>query len=148
MTDDFNNPSSWLRRFQLEKPVISCRSAAEAKRIPLEHELKSLLIDCDGERALVHIRGNRHLSLRDVKNALALREAKLTDPDFLHQMDISPGTLHPFHSALWGGTHLITNQLLSLPWVSTNAGTPREFVVFDPLILMRAKHVSLGNFEG
>lgn len=127
--------------------MISCQSAAEAKGIPLEHELKSLLIDCDDGRTLVHVRGNRRLSLRGVKDALALSEAKLTDPEILHQMSISPGTLHPFHPAFWKGNHLVTHQLLSLPWVSTNAGSPTEFIVFDPLILMRAGHVSLGNFE-
>jgi prolyl-tRNA editing enzyme YbaK/EbsC (Cys-tRNA(Pro) deacylase) len=147
LTTEFANPSAWLLRFQLAKPVISCQSAAAAKRIPLEHELKSLLIDCDQGRALAHIRGDRHLSLRDVKDALALREAKLTSPELVRQMGITPGTLHPFHFALWNGVHLITHQVLSLPWVSTNAGASNEYVVFDPLILLRARHITLGNFE-
>jgi len=144
---EFENPGSWLLRFQLEKPVISCESAAAAKGIPLEHELKSLLIDCDQGRALAHVRGDRHLSLRDVKDALSLREAKLTSPELLRQMDIAPGTMHPFHPALWNGAHLITRQVLSLSWVSTNAGSSNEYVVFDPLVLLRAKYVTLGNFE-
>jgi prolyl-tRNA editing enzyme YbaK/EbsC (Cys-tRNA(Pro) deacylase) len=144
---DLDNPSSWLPRFQLGGPVISCESAANAKGVPAEHELKSLLIDCDRGRVLAHVRGDRRLSLREIKKALALRQARLAAPQVLRGMGIAPGTLHPFHPALWPGVHLIARQVLAMPWVTTNAGKPDAYLVFTPLILLRATHLSVGDFE-
>jgi prolyl-tRNA editing enzyme YbaK/EbsC (Cys-tRNA(Pro) deacylase) len=143
----FENPSSWLARFQLGRPVRSCESAAAAKGVPLEHELKSLLVDSDSGLVLAHVRANHRLSLRKVKTALSLVQARLADPGTLRSLNISPGTLNPFHRSLWQETHLVSNQVLSLPWVTTNAGEPDAYVVFDPLILLRAQQLSVSDLE-
>lgn len=143
----FDNPSSWLQTFRLDRSVVSCRDAAEAKSIPLEHELKSLLLASSRGLLLVHLRGNRRLSLRKVKTLLKLDEARLAEPSVLAQLGISPGTLHPFHSAMWNGPHLLARPVTQLPWVSTNAGTSDDYFVFDPMILLRASNLSVCEIE-
>jgi prolyl-tRNA editing enzyme YbaK/EbsC (Cys-tRNA(Pro) deacylase) len=148
MIADPDNPRSWLRVFRLAEPVVSCSEAAVAKGVPLERELKSLLLECDHGRVLVHLRGDHRLSLHAVKRALAVRQARLASPSAVQALGVSPGTLHPFHPALWTTTtYLIARGLFSLPWVTTNAGHPNEYIVFDPLVLLRAPRILVGEFE-
>ena len=71
------NPGAWLRRFELSERVVSCEEAADAKGVPLHHELKSLLLICDHGYALAHLHGDRRLSLRAVKDAMGTRQARL-----------------------------------------------------------------------
>jgi prolyl-tRNA editing enzyme YbaK/EbsC (Cys-tRNA(Pro) deacylase) len=144
---DFDNPGSWLACFELERPVVSCGEAAAAKGVALERELKSLLLTCDDGHVLVHLRGNRELSLRAVKRALASRQARLAERAELEALGLSPGTIHPFHSTLWAMPQLLTRAVLALPWVSTNAGRLDAYVVFDPFLLLRARNVAVGEFE-
>jgi hypothetical protein len=48
---------------------------------------------------------------------------------------------------LWRKTQLVTREILALPWVTTNAGDLHSYVIFDPLILLRAQCITVGNFE-
>jgi len=146
-TPDGDIPGSWLRRFNLDRPVVSCESAAMAKGVALEHELKSLLLACDHGFVLAHVRGDQRLSLRAVKSTLALEQARLAAPSALESLGLSPGTIHPFHPNLWRLTQLITRQVLMLPWVTTNAGELTRYVRFDPVILLRARQFVIGDYE-
>lgn len=147
MTADFDNPSSWLKTFTLQRDVVSCQEAAEAKGIPLERELKSLILKVDDDLAIVHIRGDRRLSLRRVKKALHAAEARLADPSALACLDVVPGTVAPFGKALWDLPHLISDRVLELTWVSTNSGSSNGYVIFDPVVLLRARQAIPGSFE-
>jgi prolyl-tRNA editing enzyme YbaK/EbsC (Cys-tRNA(Pro) deacylase) len=144
---DPDNPGSWLRHFSLPYSVASCASAAEAKGIALAHELKTLILDCDRGLALAHLRGDHRLSLRAAKRALQVREAKLADVSRLTAIGLQAGTVQPFGPSLWGLPHLISGEVLKLPWITTNAGQDDTFIVFDPVLLLRAKHTVVGQFE-
>jgi prolyl-tRNA editing enzyme YbaK/EbsC (Cys-tRNA(Pro) deacylase) len=144
VTVDAGNPAASLRRYVLPEPVVSCASAAAAKGIPLQHELKSLVIQTDAGLVVTHIPGDRSLSLRAVKRCLSTTQARLAD---LSDLDLAPGTVHPFHARLWKLHHLVSREVLGLGWVSTNAGELTTYVVFDPMMLLCARHVSLGTFS-
>jgi prolyl-tRNA editing enzyme YbaK/EbsC (Cys-tRNA(Pro) deacylase) len=128
-------------------PVTSCAEAAEAKGVDLEHELKSLLVATDHGLSLVHIRGTRRLSLRAVKRALDARQSHLASPSELHELGVAPGTVYPFAPVLWNMRQLVTREVLSMPWVTTNAGEQDRYVVFDPRLLMQAPAVLVGDYE-
>jgi prolyl-tRNA editing enzyme YbaK/EbsC (Cys-tRNA(Pro) deacylase) len=136
---DFENPGSWLRRFKLNDPVVSCESAAAAKGVGLGHELKTLVFEADLGLALAHLRGDRRLSLRAVKRCVPTRQAKLASVATLASLGVEPGTVTPFHPLLWGLPHVISRDVLDLNWVTTNAGVRDEYVVFDPVLLLRAR---------
>lgn len=136
-----------LRSRHLPCAVVTCESAARAKGIPRERELKSLLLESDRGYLLAHVRGSRRLSLRAVKRSLGVRHASLLDLSTLHSLGFQPGAIHPFQPTLWQMPQVITRAVFDLPWVSTNAGTLRSYVVFDPLILLHARDVILGDFE-
>jgi prolyl-tRNA editing enzyme YbaK/EbsC (Cys-tRNA(Pro) deacylase) len=137
------NPGVGFKQYTLSDPVISCASAAAAKGIPLEHELKSLVIETDAGLVVAHIPGNRRLSLRAVKRCLPTAQARLAN---LGALDLLPGTVHPFHALLWPLHHLVTREVLDLGWVSTNAGKLTTYVIFDPALLLRARLVSVDDF--
>jgi prolyl-tRNA editing enzyme YbaK/EbsC (Cys-tRNA(Pro) deacylase) len=143
----FDNPGPRLERLRLPQPVVSCDEAAGVKGVDLERELKSLLLTTSHGPVLVHVRGNHQLSLRAVKKALATHEARLASLSELTDLGSAPGTVHPFASALWELPQLVTQELLDLDWVTTNAGEASTYVVFGPQLLLAAPKASVGNFE-
>src|SRR5579872_3117707 len=112
---DVENPGTWLQPFPLSERVVSCEEAADAKGVPLHHELKSLLLVCDRGWALAHLHGDRHLSLRAVKDAMGTRQARLASPSELRQLGLDSGTVQPFHQQLWTIPQLLERTLLLLP---------------------------------
>lgn len=96
---------------------------------------------------MVHIRGNRKLSLRAVKRQLQVNQAHLSSAHELAALDIEPGTVHPFDPALKRLPQLLSREVLALDWVTTNAGRLDRYVVFDPVILQRAPVCVVGDFE-
>lgn len=143
----WSNPGSSLTPKDLDREVISCRSAARAKRVPLERELKSLLLACDGDHVVAHVRGSRRLSLRAIKNELGVQQALLADLAVLTRFDVSPGTLYPFKDTLWAKPQLITEEVLELDWVTTNYGDRFKYVEFSPRLLLEAADYRVGHFE-
>jgi prolyl-tRNA editing enzyme YbaK/EbsC (Cys-tRNA(Pro) deacylase) len=145
--NDWSNPLAWLHQFELSHPVVSCESAATAKKISLEHELKSLVLDTDRGLVVAHLRGDQRLSLRSVKRELAVDEARLaTLPDLL-TLEASPGEVCPFAPSIWKLTQVVASRVLPLNWVSTNAESSTKYIVFDPLLLLRAQFVVVANIE-
>lgn len=149
---DFQTPRPWLPSYALPHEVVSCEAAAEAKGVPLERELKTLVIRVSDKPTwegfvLAHVRGDRRLALRSVKRALNVKQARLASRESLEELGLEPGTVEPFSAALWGLKHLIASEVLSLGWVTTNAGQLDRYVVFDPLVLLRASHKVVEDLE-
>lgn len=141
--DQFADPLTWLRVYDLASSVVSCEDAANAKGIPLKHELKSLVLDTDRELVIAHMPGDRQISLRAAKRALGAAQASLASVERLTGIGVSPGTVTPFLGPLWALYQLIDPSLLSLSWVSTNAGDRSKYIVFDPILLLRAERATL-----
>ena len=129
-------------------PVVSCESAAAAKGVALGRELKTLVLEADSGLVLAHLPGDRRLNLRAVKSCLPSRQARLAGLAALHALEIEPGTVTPFHPLLWQLPHVISRDVLELPWVTTNAGNLIEYIVFDPLLLLRARSTTVADLWG
>lgn len=87
------------------------------------------------------------LSLRAIKLALNVAQARLAPDHELGALGLEPGTVHPFAPTLWDMKQLVTREVLRLDWVTTNAGEPDRYVVFDPALLLSAPAISVGDFE-
>jgi prolyl-tRNA editing enzyme YbaK/EbsC (Cys-tRNA(Pro) deacylase) len=111
--------------------------------VPLEHELKSLVIDTSAGLVVAHIPGDRRLALRAVKSCIPTPQAHLAD---LAALNLVPGTVHPFHERLWQLRHLVSREVFALDWVTTNAGDLTTFVIFAPTLLLSTRHVTVGEF--
>jgi prolyl-tRNA editing enzyme YbaK/EbsC (Cys-tRNA(Pro) deacylase) len=133
--------------FKLSHDVITCEEAAKAKGIPLENELKTLVITTGARTYALHLPGDKKASLRKVKQFLGTEQACLISPRDLAEMGLSPGTVSPVIDPVWSLSHLVSARILDLPYVSTNGGTRREYFKFDPKILLNAREVAVGEFE-
>lgn len=139
-------PGNFLEVHELQQPVTSCEEAAAAKGIPLSKELKTLVLDTSNGLVAVHVRGNEEVSLRKVKKSLGVAEAKLADRGQLDNLGVVPGTVSPIVDPIWELKHLLDERVLNNEFVSTNNGTLRAYVTFDPDILLKAKDVQTGDF--
>jgi prolyl-tRNA editing enzyme YbaK/EbsC (Cys-tRNA(Pro) deacylase) len=131
----------------LDHSVVSCAEAAVAKGIPLERELKSLLLETEKGLLVAHLRATAALSLRAVKRVCDRTEAHLAIPQRLAQLGLEAGAISPFRPELWDLEHVIDVRLLQIDWVTTNDGTTRGYFIFDPLILLRAAKCSVAAIE-
>lgn len=144
---DYSPPGKKLRAISLTRPVVSCEDAATEKCIPLENELKTLMMSSSKGIIAVHLRGNKKANLRSLKNALECDEVFLLEGKKLQEIGLSPGTVSAVLEPVWSYPHFISRSLLTLELVSTNNGTLQGYFQFSPKILLNAKTVTLGNFE-
>lgn len=137
-----------LEAHWLPRKVLSCAEAALAKGIPVENELKTLILTLDfGEVVAVHVRGNRRLSLRAVKRYMKTEQALLMDVVNLASMGCVPGTVCPFLPPVWRVHQLISKEVLALDYVSTNNGTNTGYFLFSPKLLLQVPSCAVGEFE-
>lgn len=131
----------------LDQDVISCKQAAEAREVPLQNELKTLILQTTDGLYAVHVRGDRRLSLRAVKRFLHIKEAHLLSIAELHQLGLSPGTVCPFLRPVWDMRQLLTSAILVLEFVTTNNGTHNGYFKVSPQELLKVPWVKQGDFE-
>lgn len=144
---DQSAPGRHMTPSSLTVPVTSCEEAASARGIPLEHELKTLILRTDRGLVAAHIPGDGMLALRKVKRALAVTQACLARADELQSLGLSRGTVSALLDPVWSMPHLVTRRLLTLSLVATNDGTDTGYYSFEPAVLLRAPNVTVGDFE-
>ncbi|HPQ67978.1 MAG TPA: nucleotide-binding protein [bacterium] len=140
-------PGIMLKAFFLDEPVVSCEEAAAAKNIPLENELKTLILKTQIGTIALHLPGNKEASLRSIKNVLEVKDVSLASLEDLKSLGLSPGTVCAVKDPVWSMRHMISKQLLRKKFVSTNNGTLQGYYRFDPKILLEANDFILGDFE-
>ncbi len=140
-------PGMQLHSHRLASPVVTCEEAAQARKIPLSHELKTLLLQTHHGIVAAHLPGDGTLSLRKVKARLETAEAYLSDPEDLLALGLSAGTVCAVLEPVWSMPHLISRRLLSIGTVMTNNGTRTGFFEFSPGVLTEAADVIVNDFE-
>lgn len=132
---------------QLNYQVVSCEEAATAKGIPLVNELKSLVLETSNGLYIVHIPGNKYLDLRKVKKFINTKDACLASKEVLASLGMQPGTVTPFNNNIWNLRQLVSEEILSLKFVSTNNGKLNEYIRFTPTLLLEIPNIYVGNFS-
>ena len=140
-------PGLSLRRHKLDKPVISCDEAAEAREIDLKNELKTLVLRTSTGFMAVHLPGDGILSLRKVKDFLEAGEAYLADPEDIFSLGLSPGTVSALLDPVWRLPQLISRRVFDQDLMMTNDGTTTGYFKFDPALLTHATDLRIGEFE-
>jgi prolyl-tRNA editing enzyme YbaK/EbsC (Cys-tRNA(Pro) deacylase) len=131
----------------LNREVVTCSQAAAAKNVPLQNELKTLILWTTDGLYAVHLRGDQRLSLRAVKQFLHVKEARLLSVPEMSGIDLTPGTVCPFLPPVWYMRQLLSSALLDLEFVTTNNRTLNGYFLFDPQLLLQVPQVEVGNFE-
>ncbi|QUY43493.1 TIR domain-containing protein [Acaryochloris marina] len=140
-------PGDTFEIYDLDHDVITCEQAAEAKAIPLQNELKTIVTKTSNGIIALHLRGDRQIYWRAVKNILDVKEAEMLSKEDLAKLHLSDGTVSAILDPVWSMAHLISREVIQLDFVSTNNSTRRQYFRFDPLVLLStAKHM-IGSFE-
>jgi prolyl-tRNA editing enzyme YbaK/EbsC (Cys-tRNA(Pro) deacylase) len=140
-------PGLRFRARHVAFPVVTCKEASEARGIPLERELKTLIVQTRDGMVAVHLPGNKNVSLRKVKARLEAVEAYLADPEDLDALGMSAGTVSAVLEPVWSMPHLISRRVLSFDTVMTNNGTKTGYFEFRPEVLVEASDVIVDDFE-
>jgi prolyl-tRNA editing enzyme YbaK/EbsC (Cys-tRNA(Pro) deacylase) len=140
-------PGLTLPSHPSSKAVVTCKDAAAARGIPLTNELKSIVLEANKEVVVVHVPGDKYVSLRAVKRTLGLTQAHLASPEMLSELVLTPGTVCAVLEPVWSLRHLISEEVFQLSYVSTNDGTLNGYFVFPPDLLLLAEHVQIGEFS-
>ena len=136
-----------LKEYKLDKTVVTCIEAAQAKGIPLENELKTLILQTSNGFVAIELPGDATASLRKIKDALEVKEAYLADPETLVKLGLEPGTVSAVSAPVWDMPHLVSKRLMNLNEVSTNSHNKKGYYLFEPSLLLKAKEVMVGDFE-
>jgi prolyl-tRNA editing enzyme YbaK/EbsC (Cys-tRNA(Pro) deacylase) len=136
-----------MKIYYLSRNVISCEEAAREKHIPLKNELKSMVLTTSDGLAVIHIPGDKMVDLRKIKRFLAVREAYLASKEILTQLGIQPGTVSPLVDNIWNLKQLISKEIMSLSFVSTNTGDLNRYVIFHPKTLLLNPNIEIGEFS-
>lgn len=129
------------------KPVTTCEEAAQERGVPLTKELKTLIIETSLGLLAVHLRGDRRLSLRRVKDLLGVEEAHLASPEKLSDLGLSPGTVSAVHNPVWSLPHLVSQSLMQIDEVTTNNKTLMGYLSFDPRVLLKSRRSLVASLE-
>jgi prolyl-tRNA editing enzyme YbaK/EbsC (Cys-tRNA(Pro) deacylase) len=140
-------PSVNLKEYKLAKPVITCKEAAQAKGILLENELKTLILQTSNGYMAVELPGDAEASLRKIKDAIEAKNAHMASIEELAQLGLEQGTVSAVRDPVWNMPHLVSRRLLKLNEVSTNSGNKKGYYRFNPLLLLEAEDVMIGDFE-
>lgn len=140
-------PGRSLQSYQSQATAISCEEAASVRDVPLSHELKSLILETSQGTIVVHVPGDKRVSLRAVKRALGTKQARLASRACLSQLGLTPGTVCAVLNPVWCLKHLISSDVLELSYVTTNDGTLKGYFVFSPKLLLTAEQKLLGVFS-
>jgi len=144
---DYPPPGLRMKPSFLDHEVVRCEEAAKARGIPLQNELKTLILKTPTGLIAAHLPGDGELSLNAVKNATIERNLRIADPGDLVTIGLQAGTVCPILNPVWEMSHVISKRLLSLDFVMTNNGTKTGYFKFDPVVLTNANSVIIGNFE-
>lgn len=140
-------PGASMEILNLDTNVVSCDQAASAKGIPLKNELKSIILATSDGMVALHLRGDRRVSLRAVKNTLDVKQAYMLPASELEKIGLVAGTVSAVLEPVWSMPHLISRSVLALEYVSTNARVLDQYFKFKPEILLQAKSTFIGDFE-
>ena len=143
----FTNTNSSFKIYRLPKKVVSCSEAAFTKGIPLENELKTLILKTSNGLCTVNTRGDNKISLMNIKIFINVKVAFLLIKFELAKMNLKPGCVCPFMEQLWSLPLLIDEKVLELSFLSTNAGSREKCIFFSPnKLLLSPIHIT-NNFS-
>jgi prolyl-tRNA editing enzyme YbaK/EbsC (Cys-tRNA(Pro) deacylase)/methylase of polypeptide subunit release factors len=127
--------------------VITCIDAANAKMIPLEHELKSLVLKTDKGLYILSLSGKNFADFRAVKKTLGVEEAHMASDAELTSLGLKKGAVCPVLKILWNMPQLVSKEVFDLQYVSTNSGKLNECIMFSPNELLKHQKLLIGEFS-
>ncbi|MGD8781824.1 MAG: YbaK/EbsC family protein [Ignavibacteria bacterium] len=125
--------------------VVTCEEAAKARNVNVTNELKHMLVKFHNKFALVHVCGNLDVELELVAHAIKVQQVHLASLKYTPIGHIPRGTICPFKQPLWSWFHILDKSIELKEWMTTNDGTKRGFLRFNPLLLRYSSNYMYAN---
>jgi prolyl-tRNA editing enzyme YbaK/EbsC (Cys-tRNA(Pro) deacylase) len=139
-------PGFAFTQFFEHKKVVTCEEAADARNVPLENELKTIVMATPVGDIAVHLPANRRLHSGRVKSALGTRRIRFATGEELRAFGLQSGLVNPGNTGFCC-RHLACHTLFDLEFVTTNAGHFTHGVAFDPTDLLTLPEITVGEFS-
>ena len=127
-------------------PVVKCAEAAVARGVPLDHELKSMVLASDDLLVVAHTLATRRLSLQKVEKMVG-GPVKLANSRRLGRLGLAAGRVNPFMECVQAIPHLVSPAVMQRAFLTTNDGTFTGFVRFSPTLLLQLDQVVLEDID-
>jgi prolyl-tRNA editing enzyme YbaK/EbsC (Cys-tRNA(Pro) deacylase) len=131
-----------LPRHVATEDAVTCEEASRVRGTPLNMELKTLIVFAQDSLLAVSVLGSKRLSLRRLKHYLGVEQASLASKEQLDHLGIEPGTVCPLLDPVWSLRNIFDPEVFLNDYLVTNAGSLREYFIFDPKAL-----TELPNFQ-
>lgn len=141
-----NWPGFGFTQFFEHEKVVTCEEAAAARGVPLEHELKTIVLNTNVGDVAVHLPANRRIHSGRVKSALGTRRIRFASKEELGASGLQSGLVNPGNTGFCS-RHLVCRALLDLQFVTTNAGLFTLGVAFAPADLLTLPKNAVGDFS-
>ena len=125
--------------------VVNCVEAAEARGIPLERELKTLVLRTGYTLVAVHLCAHQRLRIRSVKKILRRDNFSFVEPAVLAGYGLRPGTINPWNTGFCP-YHLVCLDALRNEVMATNNSNLCEGLFFETHHLLGLPNSIMGRF--
>src|SRR6266540_7558460 len=113
--------------------------------VPLEKELKTLILNTSSGYMAAHVQGHRRVSLPKLKVALESEQASLASLEELKALGLSPGTVSAVLNPVWSLPHLVDRGVMDVDVLTTNNGTLTGYFMFKPEVLLQAPSATVDD---
>lgn len=124
--------------------VVTCEEAARARGIPLEQELKTLLLMIGHWRVAVHIQGSDRLCRQPLRRLFRTHDIRFINRNELRAMGLERGIINPWNVPK-SIVHVVCRRTLAHEVMGTNAGTFCDGILFAPFALLELQNLILGD---
>ena len=127
-------------------PVINCKEAAEARKIKLKQELKTILLNIDQRKIAVHIRGCDRVHFRSIKNLFRHENIEFLNTDELSRYNLKAGIINPWNITFCN-YQLVCVKIFSNRFLATNNCTTTSGIYFLAKNILQLPNLIIGRFS-
>lgn len=126
-------------------PVTNCKEAAMARGIKLKQELKTIVLDVNGRKIAIHIRGCDRIDIRAVKKIFRHKNICFANENFLSKYNLATGLINPWNIPFCT-YQLVCLKVFQNRFMGTNNSCKTEGVLFQIDQIFDFNNLILGYF--
>jgi len=110
-------------RVHVHEPVYTSEQAAKARKAPQKSGVKSLIFFCDGNPALILVRGDHTADTRKIKRVTGAKDVRLASPEEVMSVcNCEIGSVHPLGMLMQVSTTIMDRTIIENERVNFSPG--------------------------
>ncbi len=128
------------------KRVVTCDEASLARGVPLNQELKSILLKSNEAIMAVHLCGNHRVNSKEIKRVLNSKHLRFLNGNELKYFGLKPGLVNPWNIDFCT-KNFVCKRIFENDFMTTNNGCFTEGIMLYPIQLLELRGVNLGVYS-